>query len=189
MGSPSLIAAQAGKILSAVNQSSKAFYRVCQAFGLAAEGSTGSSASGWVVTLDISHAAGLLQLPSGTAYEVAAAATVTPAGGNWDNSSAAAAMDNYAHIVFDCSGGAAAVTTVWGTAAAHEEASVMTDAQIASSLGTTEFVRLCNILVYNSAITTVSNTYDNTVRSGFGNVSSGFDGDLATTEDSFNDRN
>ena len=185
MGSPALLAAQSGKILAAVNQSSAAFYRHCQIFGLAADGSTAPSATAWVNTVTLSHAAGIIQCPSGAAYEVAAETDETGLA-TWDNSGAAAPMDNYAAIVFDCSGGAAVVTAVWGTAAAHGDAVAPTDAEVATSLGSTEFVRVANVLAYNSASAVVGSTWDNTARSGFGNVSAGFDGSLATSEDGWN---
>jgi len=106
----------------------------------------------------------------------------------WDNSGAAAAMDNIAAIVYNCSSGAAVLGIAWGTAAAHGAAVAPTDAQVSYSLGTTEWVRCANVLTYNSAITTSSDTWDNTARSGFGNITAGFNGDLAVTEDAFNDR-
>lgn len=185
MGTPALLAAQSGKILSAVNQSAKALYRHAQIFGLADDGATGPAAAAWVVTLAVDVPAGLIQCPSGTAYEVAAVADDTSLA-TWDNSAVSAAQDAVAAIVYDCSSGSAVLTAVWGEAAAHDDAAAPSDSDIASSLGSSEFVRVADVLAYNSAAAVVSTVWNNTARSGFGNVDAGFDGDLATSETAWN---
>tara|TARA_R110002020_G_scaffold194133_11_gene394756 strand:+ start:136 stop:708 length:573 start_codon:yes stop_codon:yes gene_type:complete len=185
MGTPALLAAQSSKILSAANQSAKALYRHSQLYGLAEDGTTGPAAAGWVVTLSVASPVGIIQCPSGTAYEVAAVTDDTSLA-QWDNSGAAAAMDNVAAIVYDCHGGSAVLTAVWGTAAAVGSAEAPTDSEIAASLGSSEFVRVADVLASNSAAAVATQTWDNTARSGFGNVDAGFDGDLATSETAWN---
>lgn len=185
MGTPALMAAQSGKILSAANQSAKSLYRHGQIFGLAEDGATGPTAAGWVVTLSVDVPVGLIQCPSGTVYEVAVVADDISLD-TWDNSAAAAIMDNIAAVVYDCSTGSALLGAVWGTAAVAGAAVAPTDAEIATALGSSEFVRVADALASNTAAAVATSVWDNTARSGFGNVPAGFDGDLATTEAGWN---
>ncbi len=181
MGTPSLLAAQSGKVLDAVNNSAKLNYRRCEGYGLLADGSTPTGTSSWETTLSIATPASIMICPSGTVYEAAATLTGAPAaGGTWDNGDEEAAT-NYAHIVFDCSSGSAVITVVWAGASDK-----MTTAEIESSLGTAEFVRIGDIKVEQTGAAAETLTVDNEERSGFGDISVGFNGGLHTTEGSFN---
>ena len=176
MGSPALLSAQSAKALSAINNSSKFHYRRVDMAGLLADGSTPSSTSGWVTTLSVAAPASLMLCPSGS----------VGAGGTWDNSGDSSTAQNYAHMVFDCSSGSAVLTVVWGTSHATA-ATKMTTAEIASSLGTQEFVRIGELLVEQTGAAAETITVDNSTRSGFGQMSVGFDGGLAESEDAMND--
>ena len=187
MGSPALLSAQSAKALSAINNSSKFHYRRVDMAGLLADGSTPSSTSGWVTTLSVAAPASLMLCPSGSVYSFAGQATgAVGAGGTWDNSGDSSTAQNYAHMVFDCSSGSAVLTVVWGTSHATA-ATKMTTAEIASSLGTQEFVRIGELLVEQAGASSATITADNSTRSGFGQMSVGFDGGLAESEDAMND--
>lgn len=186
MGSPALLSAQSAKALSALNNSSKFHYRRLDMAGLLADGSTPSATSGWVTTLSVAAPASLMLCPSGTAYSFGGQATgAVGAGGAFTNSGTSAAQA-YGHMVFDCSSGSAVLTVVW-TDQHATAATKLTTAQIATSLGTSEFVRIGDFLVEQTGATAETITVDNSTRSGFGQMSVGFDGGLAESEDAMND--
>ena len=185
MGSPALLSAQSAKALSAVNNSSKYHYRRVDMFGLLADGSTPTSTTAWVTTLSVAVPACVMLAPSGTVFEAAASATGMTAGDTFTNSGTSAAQV-YGHIVYDMSSGSPVLTTVWGTQHASA-ASKLSTAEIASSLGSSEFVRLGDVLLEQSGAAAETVTFDSTTRSGFGQMSAGFNGGLAESEDAMND--
>ena len=187
MGTPALLAAQSSKIISAINQSSAALYRKCDLWGLAADGSTAPAAAASVVTASLSYAAGVVVMPSGTAYETAAVTDdVFNAAAEQKTLAFGTLNDAVAAYVFDASSGALVATQVWGDAAASGDAVAPTDAEIVVALGHTEFVRIADALYALGSASAVAATWDNTARSGFANIAAGINGGLATTETGWN---
>ena len=175
MGTPSLLAAQSAQVLSAANQSSSAFYRrVVQ--GALCDNNT-STYSGWNATIILTMTRAIISSLSGS-YELAAIATetMTTTFGN-----GASATSGFASIVSNNTTGTPAfdayVTADGATVA-------LTDAEIAALIGHQDWVRLCDVTVAVTGATAGSVAFDNSAASGI--VASGFDGNLATTEDAWN---
>ena len=187
MGTPALLAAQSAKILSAANQSSGFLYRRADVFGLAADGSTSAAASASVVTASVSHAAGILVFPSGTAYQIVAVADKVFSDAA-DKMTLSYGVTNYAAAahVFDASSGSVAGAIVWSSASSTDDVAAPTDDEITAALGTTEWVRLANALYPLGSASAVTSQFDNAPRSGYGNVAAGFNADLATSESGWN---
>jgi hypothetical protein len=175
MGTPALLDAQSAKVLSAVNQSSSAFYRRVVQGALLTD--NGSATSGWDATLTFDMTRAIISSLSG-AFEVAAAtaSSMTTTFGN-----GASATSGFASIVADNSSGTPAFDAQWTADGASE---ALTDAEISDALGHHDWVRICDVTVAITGATTGTYGFDNTVASGI--VAAGFDGGLATSEDAFN---
>jgi len=176
MGTPALLAAQSGKVLSAANQSSKALYRRVVQGGLCDDGT--STYSGWLATIKVTMTRAIISSTSGS-YDVAAlsSAVMTTTFGN-----GASATAGFASIVADNSSGTPAFNAY---VTADAATAALTDAEISDSLGHNDWVRLCDVAVAVTGASAGSVSFNNTVASGI--VASGFNGDLAVTESAFND--
>lgn len=178
MGTPALLAAQSGRVLSAANQSSAAFYRRVETGGFVSDGSgTPSAVAAWVATVTIDVTQAMWTTLSGT-YE-GAASTDSSMSTTFDAGGVAASA--YASIVVDNSSGTPAVDAMWTAAGATAR---LTDAEITAALGHDDWARMCDVAVSVTGASAGTFVFDNTGRSGI--VPSGFPGDLATTEDSWN---
>lgn len=175
MGTPALLAAQSGKVLSAANQSSAALYRQVVTGGFMDD--NGSAVAAWVATVTIDNARSIIKSLSG-AYELAAGTGSTLAS-TFDAGGSAGV--GYGAIVSDNSSGTTVIDIEWSDAGA---AAAPTDAEIADALGHQDWVRLGNVTATVTGASAGTFAIDNTARSGI--VDSGFNGDLAESEDAFN---
>lgn len=175
MGTPALLDAQSGKVLSAVNQSSAALYRQVLVGGFIDDNSSGVSS--WEATVDIDMTRTIIKSLSG-AFEVAAlsgeALTST-----FDADGSAAV--GYGAIVADNSSGTPSIDAEWSDLGAS---AAPTDAEISDSLGHHDWVRIANVTATVTGASAGTFAFDNTARSGI--VDSGFNGGLAESEDAFN---
>ena len=179
MGTPALLAAQSGKALAALNQSSAFFYRAVDG-AIVTDNATASV--GWDVTLVVDVTAGCARGPGG-AFDVAAATAQTLAPLSGANPLTVDA-DTYAAIIIDLSDGTlgAVWSGVWVPHGAGGEARV-TDAQVDAAFGSPGWARACDVLVRSQATGTVSIVVDSAAARF---PASGFNGDLAVTEAGFN---